>query len=314
MGRGADAGTVRRQTARWMARCGQAFLWLYALQIAFHTVFLQSFLIGGTAGALPRMWRMMPDIMQPSDLAYYDNGAPFSFKYGQSPAGRYGHMLMALPWTVLAALQLDTNFRRRHSVAHRRMGYALLCTDVVMTIGILDVMVKKVAFSHVERHRRAVYARFAFIIAAFALSGAATVAYARRRDYASHKRAALHHIAVGHGVSTQRFLLILRGTVLGMRAATRNALCAGSPLSLTAEAEIASQSGGILGGFCATQGEGVLPQEQRQLMFGKLAFLGVLLNCALVEIWYAINPSMDPNKGLQPAIQVGHAAVDGAVT
>ncbi|KAG5191676.1 hypothetical protein JKP88DRAFT_251354 [Tribonema minus] len=272
---------------------GTWLLWQFAVVIALHTVFLQSAFIGTIPSVLPRLKQMFAFAMKPTDIPFYDGGAPFNVNYGKAPVARFAHVLVALPWSFLAAIQLNAGFRKRFPRTHRRMGYVFVMLDVVMMVGAFDFMAKKAGFVHVERHQLAVYSRLAFVALAFLASGAAAVAFARRRDFSAHKRAALHHVAIGHAVSTQRLLLQLRGMVLGARSAARSVLCTGAVLT---EGLGAGALQGVLGGFCGATGEGVLPQEQRQLLFGTLVFAGMFINCALVELYYAVSPSTSPRS------------------
>ncbi|KAG5187522.1 hypothetical protein JKP88DRAFT_267877 [Tribonema minus] len=287
---------MQSKAARWMARVGTWLLWQFAAVIVLHTIFLRSPFVGTFPGVLPRLTYMFSHSLQDNDVPFYDSKVPFSAHYGRTPLGRYGHMLLAVPWSIIAALQLNAGFRARRPRAHRRLGYAFVLLDVVMMAGVFDIMYKNAGFSHVEAHKTAIYARTAFTALAFLATGAVAVGCARRRAFAAHRRAALHHVAIGHAVSTQRLALQARSVYFNARSAARAALCAGAALdppfaspgavfdAAAAAAERGGTAGGLLARFCGAAHEGALTQEERQLMFSYVVFLSVFFNCALVEL------------------------------
>jgi hypothetical protein len=79
-------------------------------------------------------------------LVSYNGNLPLNLKYATAPVGRYAHMLMALPWTILAMVQVSTRIRTRYPRVHRTLGYTFFTASASMVVGVVDIAIKKVGF------------------------------------------------------------------------------------------------------------------------------------------------------------------------
>jgi hypothetical protein len=79
-------------------------------------------------------------------MASYDGNLPLNLHYAEAPVGRYSHMLMALPWTLLAMVQVSTRIRTRYPRVHRTLGYTFFTASASMVVGVVDIAIKKVGF------------------------------------------------------------------------------------------------------------------------------------------------------------------------
>jgi hypothetical protein len=127
-----------------LRRAGTAAFYVESLIMVASVILSPSWAIG----LHPAVLQHFKDVWKTgvSPMASYDGNLPLNIKYARAPVGRYAHMLMALPWTLLAMLQVSTRLRTRWPRVHRALGYTFFAASASMVIGVLDIAVKKVGF------------------------------------------------------------------------------------------------------------------------------------------------------------------------
>ena len=58
------------------------------------------------------------------------------------------HILPGAIWAGAIPFQLNPSFRKRHPVAHRRIGYTFLSCSLLMAMGIFIILHRKLSFEH----------------------------------------------------------------------------------------------------------------------------------------------------------------------
>jgi hypothetical protein len=127
-----------------LRRAGTAAFYVESFTMVVSVIFSPSWAIG----LHPDVLQYFKDIWKNgvSLMASYDGNLPLNLHYAKAPVGRYSHMLMALPWTILAMVQVSTRIRTRYPRVHRTLGYTFFAASASMVVGVVDIAIKKVGF------------------------------------------------------------------------------------------------------------------------------------------------------------------------
>lgn len=145
-------------------------------------------------------------------------------KYAGHTAVKLTHILPGALWAGSIPLQLNSEFRRKHPVLHRRLGYAFALSVMSMAVGIALILHRGLGYendypdlpppSAVEQSAKHVF--FAGNVMFFVYTLLRAVSHAREGNVALHQRFIVRHIGSGIWVAVQRVLIGMRG-----RATTR---------------------------------------------------------------------------------------------
>lgn len=146
------------------------------------------------------------------DLATGSTVMPLNPRFSATPLPVVIHILSAMVFALLGALQFSTRLRRRHRAWHRRAG------RIVMVAGLgvgLSALWLNQFFPRAGATRELLYpVRAVFGVAMLVVIALGFLA-ARRRDFANHRAWMIRSYAIGLVAGTQAFTLGVGGAILG---------------------------------------------------------------------------------------------------
>jgi len=165
------------------------------------------------------------------DLATGSTVMPLNPRFSATPLPVVIHILSAMVFALLGALQFSTRLRRRHRAWHRRAG------RIVMVAGLgvgLSALWLNQFFPRAGATRELLYpVRAVFGMAMLVVIALGFLA-ARRRDFANHRAWMIRSYAIGLVAGTQAFTLGVGGAIFGHgRVTTALLLVAAWAINLT---------------------------------------------------------------------------------
>ena len=146
------------------------------------------------------------------DLATGSTVMPLNPRFSATPLPVVIHILSAMVFALLGALQFSTRLRRRHRAWHRRAG------RIVMVAGLgvgLSALWLNQFFPRAGATRELLYpVRAVFGMAMLVVIALGFLA-ARRRDFANHRAWMIRSYAIGLVAGTQAFTLGVGGAIFG---------------------------------------------------------------------------------------------------
>jgi len=144
------------------------------------------------------------------DLATGSTVMPLNPRFSATPLPVVIHILSAMVFALLGALQFSTRLRRRHRAWHRRAG------RIVMVAGLgvgLSALWLNQFFPRAGATRELLYpVRAVFGMAMLVVIALGFLA-ARRRDFANHRAWMIRSYAIGLVAGTQAFTLGVGGAI-----------------------------------------------------------------------------------------------------
>lgn len=137
-------------------------------------------------------------------------------KYAGHSDVQFTHTLPAAVWSVAIPFQLHQGFRKTYKTSHRRIGYAFLCSSLLMTVGMFLIVIKKLTYDYDYEGLAPPLSKFEEIQTKcgifgmgvwFAFTSSMAVLEARKKRFQSHKYYIYRHIGSGLWVAVQRLLI-----------------------------------------------------------------------------------------------------------
>jgi hypothetical protein len=139
-----------------------------------------------------------------------EDGSFFNEKYRNFPIARFAHILPSGLWSLIMPFQFSSWFRKRYPQYHRLSGYVFFLCDIIMSIGLVDIIVNNLMFS---LHYNLEY--YLALVAGvwFVITGFSAWYFAYTKSFALHKRWIIRHACIGNGVHLQRVFVGLFSSI-----------------------------------------------------------------------------------------------------
>lgn len=133
-------------------------------------------------------------------------------KYAGHTAVHLTHTLPGAVWAGLIPFQLNSSFRKRKPTLHRWLGYIFVASSLLIAVGMIIIVNRRLLFTNffpdlppepIPSEYGVVFLGIHFVFTIFT-----AVRFAIRKQFTSHQRWIIRHIASGLWVALQRLLVI----------------------------------------------------------------------------------------------------------
>jgi len=134
-------------------------------------------------------------------------------KYKGHSAVHFSHTLPGVIWAGVIPFQLNPSLRKQYRTLHRTVGYVFVSTSILMMVGVGIILKRGLlyenSFSDLPPPKLSTAYGIVFQSCWFLVTViVATVQAARAKNFASHQRFIIRHVASGIWISLQRVLLM----------------------------------------------------------------------------------------------------------
>jgi hypothetical protein len=135
-----------------------------------------------------------------------------AMKYKGHSLVQFTHNFPGVIWAAAIPFQLHPTLRKKYRKLHRIIGYLFLFTCIIMMVGVVVILQRGLLYEHSFSDLPPLKSSSAPGIIAvgvwFSITAITAAVQARSKNFASHQRFVIRHVASGIWVALQRAMLI----------------------------------------------------------------------------------------------------------